>query len=292
MNKFLAYMTVPALLLVSCSRSLELDEVEAGFSERGPLPEVSIDASKIDIQEYDQQVTLSVTFSGVTADMDSLELGLLSATDPGFVESKVTLLETPADGTYNMTVAVSAGRTNYIKAMAATTDGAVYSDRITVDVPDIPWYYKIVDEYVGNYGPDSYSGLTTTYDNHAVRVEVAEDLSTVTFYDFDPYIQATLTEDESYNSSRMNYITGALDLDARTVTFTVAGYGCDVHASPYLVSPITSYSEDGYGLGQSFVLTFNEDASEIQIPWYAIFDQQEQNLPFVYSENGITLSAN
>lgn len=292
MNKLLSYMALPALLFVSCNKVLELDEVEAGFAAKGALPEVSIDASTIEVDEYAQTVTLDVTFGGVTADMDSLELGLLSGQDAGFTESSVTLLEEPANGTYRMTVHVAAGATNYVKAMAATTDGAVYSERITVDVPDIPWYYKIAEEYVGTFEPDANTASqgALAYENHVVKVELSDDLSTVTFYDIDPYVQEKAGT--SYVSGRMNYITGELDLDARTVTFTVVGYGVNPNFEPYLLAPITSYSEEGYGVGQSFVITFSEDAGEFTLPWYAVLDNEAEKLPFVYSEDGITLSAN
>ncbi len=292
MKKIIAYIALPALIFTACNKVLELDEVEAGFAERGALPEVSIDPSTIVVDEYAQTVTLDVTFGGVTADMDSLELGLLSGQDAGFTESSVTLLEEPANGTYRMTVHVAAGATNYVKAMAATTDGAVYSERITVDVPDIPWYYKIAAQYVGTYEPDSNTASqgALAYENHVVKVELSDDLSTVTFYDIDPYVQEKAGT--SYVSGRMNYITGKLDLDARTVTFTVVGYGVNPNFEPYLLAPITSYSEEGYGVGQSFVITFSEDAGEFTLPWYAVLDNEAEKLPFVYSEDGITLSAN
>lgn len=292
MKRIIAYIALPALIFTACNKVLELDEVEAGFAERGALPEVSIDPSTIVVDEYAQTVTLDVTFGGVTADMDSLELGLLSGQDAGFTESSVTLLEEPANGTYRMTVHVAAGATNYVKAMAATTDGAVYSERITVDVPDIPWYYKIAAQYVGTYEPDSNTASqgALAYENHVVKVELSDDLSTVTFYDIDPYVQEKAGT--SYVSGRMNYITGKLDLDARTVTFTVVGYGVNPNFEPYLLAPITSYSEEGYGVGQSFVITFSEDAGEFTLPWYAVLDNEAEKLPFVYSEDGITLSAN
>ena len=79
-------MALPALLFASCTKAPELDEVEAGFAERGALPEVSIDPSSVVVDEYAQTLTVNVSFKGVSADMDSLELGLLSAEDAGFVE--------------------------------------------------------------------------------------------------------------------------------------------------------------------------------------------------------------
>ena len=285
-------IALASLLLVSCNKALEKSEIEDGFAPLGDLPTVSIDASAIEVDQYAQTVTLDVTFSGVASGMENLELGLLSATDPGFVESNVTLVDTPADGTYRLTVQVSAGNTNYIKAMAACTNGgAVYSDRITVDVPDIPWYYKIADEYIGTYGPDenTASNGATPYENHVVTVEVAEDFSTLTLYDIDPYLE---NETNGYVSRQMNYVTGTIDLEARTVTFTVSGQGVDPHLSPYLLSPISGYSSDGYSLAKEFVLQFNEDATELHFPWYAVLNQQESTLSYVYAEDGVTLTAN
>lgn len=293
MNKLIAYMALPALLFASCTKAPELDEVEAGFAERGALPEVSIDPSSVVVDEYAQTLTVNVSFKGVSADMDSLELGLLSAEDAGFVESYASLLETPEDGTYTMSVHVTAGITNYVKAMAATTDGAVYSDRITVSVPDIPWYYKIAGEYVGTFGPDAnFAGSgATPFENHVVKVEVADDFSTVTLYDLDPFIKNSLADD--YVSGEMNYVTGTLDLEARTITFPSNGSaGTTVGVPGYEIVPISSYSEDGYGLASAFVCTFSEDASELYLPWYGVLDLQENLLSYVYSEDGITLSAN
>lgn len=294
MKKALAYITIPALLAISCNKTLEKDEVEAGFTPKGALPEVSIDPSSIVVDQYEQILTADVTFSGVTDEMKNLELGLLSATDEGFVESSATLVDEPADGTYTLTVSIAAGRTNYVKAMAASIDGAVYSDRITLNVPDIPWYYKIGDQYIGTYEPDENTASqgAEAYENHVVTVKTEDDgngVFTITFYNIDPYIYETLGPDAGV---QVNWVSGQLDIETRTVSLPVSGYGVDVSASPYLISPITGYSEDGYGLGKDFVITFNEDASEIQLPWYAVFDEDEGMLPFVYSENGVTLSAN
>lgn len=294
MKKALAYIAISAALAVSCNKSLDKDEVEAGFAQRGALPEVSIDPSSIVVDQYEQLLTADVTFSGVSSEMKNLELGLLSATDAGFVESSAALVKNPADGTFTLSVSIAAGRTNYVKAMAASDDGAVYSDRITVDVPDIPWYYKISGQYVGTYEPDENTASqgAVAYENHVVTVESEDDgngVFTVTFYNIDPFIYETLGPDAGV---QFNWVSGELDIQTRTVSLPVSGYGVDPSASPYLLSPIASYSADGYGLGNEFVITFNEDASQIQLPWYAIFDQDAGNLPFVYSENGVTLSAN
>lgn len=301
MNKLLSYMALPALLFVSCNKVLELDEVEAGFAAKGALPEVSIDASTIEVDEYAQTVTLDVTFSGVTADMDSLELGLLSGQDAGFTESSVTLLETPADGTYRMSVHVAAGVTNYVKAMAATTDGSVYSDRITVDVPDIPWYYKIAEEYVGTFEPDAQSAEEyDPFENHAIRIELPDEINgdegtvPVTVYDADPYIENNV---DGYVSGEMNYVTGELNLETRALTLDASGSLVDAHATDaqgydlYLV-PIAD--GEGYTIGESFVIQFSEDATTLTYPRYCVsyVDGENVMIHIAYSEDGVTLSAN
>lgn len=288
MKKSIIYLSISLLLTVSCNKALEKSEVEKGFTQKGAVPTATI-SSDITVDEYEQTAVVNVSFSGVTSDMKGLELGVISSTDPGFVESKVTLIETPADGTYQVTVGVTAGKTNYIKAMAANLDGASYSDRLTINVPDIPWQYKIASEYVGNFAPDAANSSASTYENHVIKAEVAEDFSTVTFYDFDPYVKENYT---GYESGKVNYVTGALDLEARTVTFTVGSMGVDIAASPYNIAGVASVEDGSYSMAQEFVITFNEDASTMTLPYYIVLDTQERSVLMAYSENGITLSAN
>lgn len=45
-------------------------------------------------------------------------------------------------------------------------------------------------------------------------------------------------------------------------------------------------------MAQEFVITFNEDASTMTLPYYIVLDTQERSVLMAYSENGITLSAN
>lgn len=289
MKRIIAYMAIPAMILAGCNKPLELAEVEESFAPKGNLPTVTIDPASVVIDQYEQEVTVDVTFSGVSAGMKNLELGLLSATDPGFVSSSSVLVETPEDGTYTLTVRAAAGVTNYIKAMAASDDGAVYSDRVTVDVPDIPWYYKAKNngQYVGTFTSET-DGSGTAYENHVITIEFSDDFSTMTIYEMDPWIKANV---EGYNAKTMNYATGDVDLTNRTVTFNVASNGVDVNAGSYLLGAIAEVSDQGVSLDRTFVVTFNEDATEISYPWYGVLDTSGNTLKEIY-DAGITLNAN
>lgn len=288
MKKSILYLSISLLLSVSCNKALEKSEVEKGFTPKGAVPTASISAD-IEVDEYEQSAVVNVTFSGVTEDMKGLELGVISSTDPGFVESNTTLIDSPADGTYQVEVKVSAGKTNYIKAVAANLDGASYSDRLTINVPDIPWQYKIASEYVGNFAPDKPNSSKSTFENHVIKVEVADDFSTVTLYDIDPYVKENY---EGYESGKVNFVTGNLDLEARTITLTAGNMGVDISASPWSIAGVESYEDDKYSISQEFVITFNEDATTMTLPYYMVIDSEQQTVPMAYSENGTTLTAN
>ena len=194
MNKIQIYIPVLILALAasSCSKVLEKDEAEASFARKGELPEVS-DVKLVSVDEYAGTAVVEATFSGISDDMHSLEIGFISADDYALTgttnQRNRALIDNPADGTYRRTIAVSAGVPNYIVAMAASDDGAVYSRRLSVDVPDVPWQYKVGEEYSGTV--TSYNDGSSTYE-HTVRLEFSADFSRLTVYDIDPYLRANL----------------------------------------------------------------------------------------------------
>lgn len=290
MKKIITYFALSvSLAAVSCSAP-DKSEVEKGFNPKGELPEVSIEA-KMEVFEYEKKVVATATFSGITEDAKDLEIGFISSTDKAFVESKSAIAEKPADGRVTLDVPVVPGKVNYIMAMAASADGAVYSDMVSVKVPDIPWYYKIAEEYVGTFDVDTGG---KSYENHKITIVVSDDKETLTVYDIDPYVKAKA----EYVFKAANYATGAIDHDTRTVTFTMSTIASglppmvNIAASPYFLLPITGKSEEGYTPGDSFVMTFNEDATEISYPCHSILDGSNGKLPEVYSLKGTTLKAN
>ena len=75
------YKYIPAMLLavaaISCN-TLEKDEVEASFTPKGSLPTVS-DVKLISVDEYAGEAVVEATFSGITSDMENLEIGFVAS---------------------------------------------------------------------------------------------------------------------------------------------------------------------------------------------------------------------
>lgn len=291
MNKIQIYIPVLILALAasSCSKVLEKDEAEASFARKGELPEVS-DVKLVSVDEYAGTAVVEATFSGISDDMHSLEIGFISADDYALTgttnQRNRALIDNPADGTYRRTIAVSAGVPNYIVAMAASDDGAVYSRRLSVDVPDVPWQYKVGEEYSGTV--TSYNDGSSTYE-HTVRLKFSDDFSRLTVYDIDPYLRANLLgADDGYESGEANWATGTVDLENRTVTFASGTSGVAINAGSYYIYPIDRIENETYYKADSFVLTFNEDASELSFPMFGLL--ANGSLTDVY--NGFTLAEN
>lgn len=276
-----------ALASVACNKVLEKDEVEAGFTAKEGVPSVTIDPNVV-VDEYAGTVTVTATFSGVSADMDSLEIGFLSSTDPSMTlttdSGRAVLIENPADGTYTCDVTVTPGVTNYIMAMAATTGGAAYSEKLTVEVPDIPWYYKVGTRYAGTVTTDQY-GSSKSYE-HVVELEFSEDFSTLTVIDMDPWA----VNNVNYNPGQNNVGVGQVDLENRTVTFypDESGY-VNIYLSPVaFLFPVSDITEEGFYSDDKYVITFNEDGSVIDFPLYAVFSPSAGGLVEIYDPFTLT----
>ncbi|MGN0188338.1 MAG: hypothetical protein ACI395_02360, partial [Candidatus Cryptobacteroides sp.] len=235
--RYKAYMLAFAssLLALSCSKAPEKDTVEEGFTPMGDLPQVSISTENIDVQEYEGKVYVDVTYSGITSSMKKVELGVMSSTDFDFYQSSAVTVS-GSNGTYRTAVPVTPGKTNWIMGMASTQGGASYSRKIAVEVPDVPWYYKIPDAYVGDFLSEASS-----YPNHQIYMTFSTDFRNAVIYNFDPYV-ASVTEGYSAESKTSNYIVGSLDLERRVITFTSSGgQFFPMNDSVYMYAPIASY---------------------------------------------------
>lgn len=173
--KRLAYIPVlaAALLFASCAKiAPSKAEVEAGFSAPTALPTLSI-SPNVECDAINGTISVPVTVSGLPADLTDFSLGLLTCAKPDFANTKFVPVANPADGSIVMKGSVTANATYYVKAVAASlTGGTVYSDVITVDVPDIPLYYKVPGTYSGKVISDAYGD---EYDNVLVITPDEED---------------------------------------------------------------------------------------------------------------------
>lgn len=246
-----------AAVFASCNKALEKDVVEAGFAPAQAVPTVS-NLVVTEVNEVEKIAVLTATVEGITSDMDSLEVGFMSSLD-GTFQSSTAVLVNPENGTVTATVSVMPGLTNYFVAMAATLGGASYTEVVSYDVPDIPMYAKLAKSYAGTYY-SWYGGSSA----NAVYLEVSEDHSEVTIYNWDPmlaqYVAPSLTA---------NALTGKLDQENYTITFTA-------DQPPFFMfnfsdAGLVTFDETGENPVSEFVVTVSQDCQSITIPEYGLY---------------------
>lgn len=274
-----------ALLAVSCSKAPEKYEVEKSFTPAGDLPQVSISKENIDIDEYSGEVTVDVIVSGVKSSMKKLEIGLMSSTDFDFYQSRAVVV--PAvDNTHRIKVPVSAGRTNWLMAMCSVTGSSDYSSKLAIDVPDVPWYYKVASSYVGDFESSAQS-----FPNHQLYLSFSQDFKNAVLYNFDPYV-ASVTENYDPLGKKSNYLVGTLDLERRVIVFTPSsGQFYSLNDSSYMMATIKSFENNNIQLASSFEISFSEDGQSLELPWLGVFNSVRGAFEMVYS-GPITLKAN
>lgn len=277
-------VAITVLLAVSCAKAPDKHEVEAGFAPAGELPQVSISRANIEIDEYSGEVTVDVVVSGIKSLKKKLEIGLMSSVDYYFVESKSVTV--PAvNGTHRVTIPVAAGRTNWLMAMCSVTGAAGYSSKLVIDVPDVPWYYKVSSTYVGNF--ESTAG---TFPSHQIYLSFSQDYKNAVLYNFDPYV-ASVTENYDPLGKTSNYIVGTLELERRVIVFTPSsGQFYSLNDSLYMLATIKSFENNNIQLAASFEIAFSEDGQSIELPRLGVFNNVRGQFEIVYS-GPVTLKA-
>lgn len=267
MKRF-AYMIMAALLCtVSCQRADEKADVEAGFADTGRVPKVGI-ASEVNVYQYDKQVSATVLVSGIDEEMEDLEVGLLSSLDQYFSDPKAVYTKRNRNGSYTLRVQVTPGKTNWIMATAACKSGAAYSSKISVDVPDVPWQYKIADSFIGTVANDSIGAGTKSFPDHKIVVKYNSNTNKITIGNVCPYSLAQGYDYTKDNS--VNYISGDVDLEARTISFMTSSGGVDPHTiSGCVLMPFVLRDGSIYA-AEDFVWTFNDDASQLSYPMFGM----------------------
>ena len=274
-----------ALLALSCTKAPDKHEVEAGFTPAVDLPQVTISKSNIEIDEYSGEVTVDVVVSGIKSLKKKLEIGLMSSTDFDFYQSKA--VPVPAsNNTHRITVPVSAGKTNWLIAMCSVTGAADYSAKIAIDVPDVPWYYKVASAYVGDF--ESTAG---SYPNHQIYLSFSQDYKNAVLYNFDPYV-ASVTENYDPLGKKSNYLVGTLDLERRVIVFTPSsGQFYSLNDSSYMMAAIKSFENNNIQLASSFEISISEDGQSLELPWLGVFNSVRGAFEMVYS-GPVTIKAN
>lgn len=208
-----------ALVMASCNKDVPSKaDVEKGFTPfKGGLPTLSI-SPNIVCDAVKGIAEATVTISGLDPNLDSLSVGILSCTDDKFATTKFTPVKNPKDGTVVMKAQVSANKTYYLKAVAATLAGSSYSDVVVVDVPDIPFWAKLPGDYAASaFVSDAYGDK---YENNVISIysDTSDPEHTCWIYGLDPYYQANQAD---FKYPEFFTVAATIDNDARTVTVAV-----------------------------------------------------------------------
>jgi len=262
------------LAAVSCNKTLDKAEVEAGFAPKSEIPTVTTPVVE-DIVAMEKKVVVSVTFAGFSEETDSLELGFLVTTDPTFSKTKAVLLDPAtvgADGKVTVDLPVTIATKNYIRATASSVSGTNFSETVEVDVPDIPWYQAMAASYSG----DAYSYWdedSCSYPGHTISVAADGDAKTVTFTNFDAL---------AVGNGIPSVITGAYDEATRTVSIEVTDGMFDVGLSVAGIIAIPMNTD--FDAIDTFSIVFSADYTKMVVQpygcnsaqgWYEIYYQTE-----------------
>lgn len=262
------------LAAVSCNKTLDKAEVEAGFAPKSEIPTVTTPVVE-DIVAMEKKVVVSVTFAGFSEETDSLELGFLVTTDPTFSKTKAVLLDPAtvgADGKVTVDLPVTIATKNYIRATASSVSGTNFSETVEVDVPDIPWYQAMAASYSG----DAYSYWDEggcSYPGHTISVAADGDAKTVTFTNFDAL---------AVGNGFPSVITGAYDEATRTVSIEITADGVfdvGLAAAGIMAVPM----DNNFDPVGSFSIAFSSDYTTMVVQpygcygggWYEIYYQTE-----------------
>lgn len=160
--KTLSIISAVVMLFASCQKlAPSKAQVEAGFTAPTAVPTLSI--GNVECDAINGIVNVNVTVSGLPANKDGLSVGILSSLSPDFLDSKFVEAADLSDGNVVMKGAVTANSTYYVKAIASSpTGGSSSSSVVTVEVPDIPLYYKAPGVYVGTVDSEAYGDSYTS----------------------------------------------------------------------------------------------------------------------------------
>lgn len=281
MKHIFIYLTaaVACLCAASCQKTLDKHEVENGFAAKDPVPTVTLDMNTYKVVEEEGYAEVNVTYSGVKADMDSLELVILVSLSEDFLSATPVPVDAEADGTYTVQIPVRPAKVNYVKATAATISGSAYSDVLVLDVPEVAWYKMIADSYTA----DAYSYWdegSCKYPGYTIGVEAVENedgTGTVTFTNFDPFAVSNKFE---------SVVVASFDIESRIASIALDEYGmfdAGLGSIGYFCVPLNEeMNPDNH-----MYVVFSEDYSKMNVQLYGTYNEgwYEVILPTIYSAN-------
>ncbi len=262
MKNIIKFFSVLAmgLFLASCAKEApSKSEVEAGFDKVvGDLPTLAVNqiAAK-DVDAIAGTADVTFTVSGLDTDLDSLSVGLLVCAEPTFANATFYKVENPTDGTFSFKTNVSPNSTWYFKAAAAGLVGAVYSETVSVDVPDIPFYYKVNNksfaaEIVSIAYGDAYTHKITIIPNEN------DPENKCIIADIEPYYAAN---GATYAKAGVNYVEATIDNENSKI---IVKTGADMHLTDSKTSRIFyGLNDAGSDFAATYAFTLAPDGSSL-----------------------------
>ena len=168
--------------------------------------------------------------------------------------------------------------TGEVRVLGVRAQGNVILLRLegVADIARLPKGRYFIDDLLGcrvvDAGDGREYGTLTAVDHPA-----AQDIYTVTDAEGGTHMLPAVPE-----------FVQEIDLENRTVTFASGTSGVAINAGSYYIYPIDRIENETYYKADSFVLTFNEDASELSFPMFGLL--ANGSLTDVY--NGFTLAEN
>ena len=279
--KIISLLATGLVMLFACQTApLEKAAVESTFTPSATAPTVSLDLETYVINNVEGYAVVSLTVSGITEGMDSLEVGFLAGTDSTMLKTTFFPIENPADGTYTDTVKVVAGKINYVQACAAVLGAASLSEVLALNVPDIEWYKKLPKQYYAKVASYTKAAEVDEYDS-VIAVSFDATTGVVYFAAFDPYFaEYGYTQPYTYGLADLE------DLDHPTVNFTIDEKGYFPLAS---TNGIIEYYEcfaqpltDDLKAATSYKITFNKAMDEMTVQAWALIDESDDPLWDLY----------
>ncbi len=225
MKRFIKFVSVLALglALASCSKEAPgKSEVEAGFdAASNALPQLTLGANPA-INAAAGYAEVDLTIAGVST-AEGLEVGVLSSSDASFTTSNFVAVESPANGTVKVKAKVAPNSTYYVMASATYADGtSVFSDPITIQVPDVPFWAKVEGQYAATISSVAYGD---SY-NHVITVMLNPD---------DPQNKCYIGDIEPYwygqgatFAGGYNYVEATIDNENNAL---IVALGANIHVT-------------------------------------------------------------
>ena len=239
-------------MIASCAKMApSKNAVEEGFEAAAVLPTLQVNASSVSYDYLNSMAIVEVTVSGMT---EGVEIGLISSRSQDFASSSYIQVENATDGKITAKAKISPSAKWHVVATATdNASGSSYSEVVTIDVPEFPFWASISGNYKGTVESKAYGDSYTSTVTIVLDPEDPENKCYI--LGFEPYYAG---KGYPNTQSNFNYLECTIDNENRCI---IAPYKSDMHLGGRWLH---SFTADGPCHG---VFTFSEDHSTMSRAW-------------------------